>query len=237
MTRSEPTPSTPPSTFAIAENASRRVLLIICLGVLSWGVGSVLSVNLHEALEGPLDAIETGLGAIIEHWAFQRVWVLFVLAPVCWLAGRFIGGLSVLFVVPAFFSGEALSFALAFLQDGSPFHSWEDVAGWAVSVVVALPPCFLAFASGAKAFGRAQERSLVDAASRKAEYDAFIAKATGPEAPPPAPATAPPSEAGPSNASAAVPTEAAPPVTPVAGPTETTTAPSDGTPGSNAPKS
>lgn len=183
MTTTDPG-STGPSAFARAENASRRVLLIICLGVLAWGVGSVLSVNLRELFEGPLDElVDTGGKAIIEHWVFQRVWMLLFLAPISWLAGRFIGGPSVLFVAPATVSGEALSFAVDFIKDGSPFHSWEDVAGWGVSLVIALVPCFAAFVSGAKAFDRAQAQSLVDAAARKAEYDAFVAKATEPAPP------------------------------------------------------
>lgn len=173
-----------PSAYARAENASRRVLLIICLGVLAWGVGSVLSVNLRELLEAPLDElVDTGFKAIIEHWTFQRVWMVLLLAPISWLAGRFIGGSSVLFVLPATISGEALSFAVEFLKDGSPFHSWEDVAGWAVSLGLALVPCFAAFLHGAKAFDRAQAQSLVDAAARKAEYDAFVAKTTEPAPP------------------------------------------------------
>jgi hypothetical protein len=183
MTTTEPV-SKGPTAYARAENASRRVLLIVCLGVLAWGVGSVLSVNLRELLEAALDeAVDTGGKAIIEHWAFQRVWMLLVLAPLSWLAGRFIGGPSALFVLPATVSGEALSFAVEFIKEGSPFHSWEDVAGWAVSLVIALVPCFAAFISGAKAFDRAQAQSLVDAAGRKAEYDAFVAKTTEPAPP------------------------------------------------------
>lgn len=195
MTTSEPTPAGP-SAFARAENASRRVLLIVCLGVLAWGVGSVLAINLRELVEAPLEnTVETGLGAIIEHWAFQRVWVLLVFAPVCWAGGRFLGGSALVFVVPGFLCGEAFSLALGLLQDGSPFHSWEDVAGWAISIVVTLPVCFVAFAAGSRAFDRAQAQSLVDAAARKAEYDAFIAKSLqGPEAPPPPAAPQSPTE-------------------------------------------
>lgn len=200
MTTSEPTPSGP-SAFARAENASRRVLLIVCLGVLAWGLGSVLAVNLRELIEEPLEStVETGLGAIIEHWAFQRVWVLLVFAPVCWAGGRFLGGSALVFVVPGFLAGEAFSLALGFLQDGSPFHSWEDVAGWAISIVVSLPVCFVAFVAGSRAFERAHAQSLVDAAARKAEYDAFIAKSQGaqPVAPPADAPPAQPPPAGPS---------------------------------------
>lgn len=177
-----------PSAFARAENASRRVLLVLCLGVLAWGVGSIASVNLRELFEASLDElVDSGGKAIVEHWVFQRVWIVLFLAPISWLAGRFIGGQSALFVLPATVAGEALSMAVEFLKDGSPFHSWEDVAGWAVSLVIALVPCFAAFLNGAKAFDRAQAQSLVDAAARKAEYDAFVAKTTGTPAEPPKP--------------------------------------------------
>ncbi|MBL8924049.1 MAG: hypothetical protein JNJ54_34650 [Myxococcaceae bacterium] len=191
MTTSEPTASGP-GAWARAENASRRVLLVLCLGLLAWGVGALLAVNLRELLEDTLDrTVETGLGAIVEHWVFQRFWVVFVFAPVCWVAGRFLGGSSLLFVVPGFLTGEAFALALGFLRDGSPFHSWADVAGWAISIVLSLPICFVAFISGGRAFERAQARSLVDAAARKADYDAFIAKANQGAEPPPNPPTEP----------------------------------------------
>ena len=175
----EPVPSTQLSAFGRAENASRRILLVICAGVLAWGVGSILSVNLREALEAPLDsAVQTGLGAIIEHWVFQRVWIVVMLAPASWLGGRFLGGSSLGFVLPAAISGEVLDLAIAFMRDGSPFFSWEDVGGWAFSLGLGLVTCFVAFAAGGKAFERAQQQSLRDAAERKSEYDAFIAKAS-----------------------------------------------------------
>jgi len=181
---SEPVPSSQPGAYARAENASRRVLLVICAGVLAWGVGSILSVNLRELLQDPIeDVVETGLGAIIEHWVFQRVWIVGLLVPASWLGGRFLGGSSLSFVTPAVMSGEALALAIDFIRDGSPFHSWEDVGGWAVSLVIAVVPCFIAFAAGARAFEGAKEQSLRDAAERKAEYDAFIAKAGGDAAP------------------------------------------------------
>ena len=186
----EPVPSTQLSAFGRAENASRRILLVICAGVLAWGVGSILSVNLREAFEGPLDsAVQTGLGAIIEHWVFQRVWLVVMLVPASWLGGRFLGGSPFGFVLPAAISGEVLDLAIAYMKDGSPFFSWEDVGGWAISLGLALVPCFFAFAAGGKAFERAQQQSLQDAAARKSEYDAFIAKASSepPASEPPKP--------------------------------------------------
>ncbi len=191
----EPVPSTHQGAFGRAESASRRVLLVVCAGVLAWGLGSILSVNLREALEAPLDsAVETGLGAIIEHWVFQRVWIVVMLVPASWLGGRFLGGSALAFVLPATFSGEALGLAIDFLRDGSPFFSWEDVAGWGISLGVALLPCFAAFVAGGRAHERAQRESLRDAAARKSEYDAFIAKASTPpptEQPPAADPTKP----------------------------------------------
>ena len=98
----EPVPSTQQGAFSRAENASRRVLLVVCAGVLAWGLGSILSVNLREALEAPLDsAVQTGVGAIIEHWVFQRVWLVVMLVPASWLGGRFLGGSALAFVLPA----------------------------------------------------------------------------------------------------------------------------------------
>lgn len=175
-----PGPSRRPGVYARAENASRRVLLIICIGALTWGVGSLSSVNLHEALEEPLRVFDTGLLAIIEHWFFQHLWLLIALAPASWVFGRFLGGNPILVVLPAAASGEALGLALPFLSDGSPFESWADVAGWAVSYVLFLVPCVVAFVRGERGFERARAQSLVDAAARKAEYDAFIANATAP---------------------------------------------------------
>ncbi len=186
----EPVPSTQLSAFGRAENASRRILLVVCAGVLAWGVGSILSVNLREAFEASLDsAVQTGLGAIIEHWVFQIVWIVVMLVPASWLGGRFLGGSSLGFVLPAAISGEVLDLTIAFMRDGSPFYSWEDVGGWAISLVLALVPCFVAFAAGGKAFERAQQQSLRDAAERKSEYDAFIAKAANepPASEPPKP--------------------------------------------------
>ncbi|MDP3237797.1 MAG: hypothetical protein Q8S33_17130 [Myxococcales bacterium] len=186
----EPVPSTQLSAFGRAENASRRILLVICAGVLAWGVGSILSVNLREALEAPLEAaVLTGLGAIVEHWVFQHLWLVVMLVPASWLGGRFLGGSSLGFVLPAAISGEVLALAIAYMRDGSPFFSWEDVGGWAISLGLALVPCFFAFAAGGKAFERARQQSLRDAAERKSEYDAFIAKSANepPASEPPKP--------------------------------------------------
>lgn len=170
-------PARAPSAYARAENASRRVLLIICVGVLTWGLGSIVSVNVHEALEEPLEAFDTGLLAIIEHWFFKHLWLVIALAPASWLFGRFLGGQALLVVLPAAASGEALDLAVPFLQDGSPFQSWADVAGWAIGLVIFLVPCVVAFVRGERSFERARVQSLTDAAARRAEYDAFIAKA------------------------------------------------------------
>lgn len=187
----EPVPSTKQSAFGRAENASRRILLVVCVGVLAWGLGSILSVNLREALEAPLDsAVDTGLAAIVEHWVFQRVWMVVLLVPASWLGGRFLGGSSLSFVVPATLAGEVLGLTIGFVRDGSPFFSWEDAGGWAISLGLALVPCFAAFIAGGRAFERAQQQSLRDAAARKSEYDAFIAKSAS-EAPPAEPPKAP----------------------------------------------
>lgn len=178
MTTTEPVPTRQPSAFARAENASRRVLVVVSAGVLAWGVGSILAVNLREAF-AELVEVETGLGAIAEHWVFQRVWLVALLAPVAWLGGRFLGGGAAGFVLPAVLVGEALGLSIDFLRDGSPFHSWEDVGAWAVSLGLAVIPSFFTFAAGARAFERARQQSLADASARQAEYDAFIARATG----------------------------------------------------------
>lgn len=176
MTTSEPAP-----LFSRAENASRRWLLVICLGALAWGVGSLLATNLEEwlALE-----VQTGLGAIVEHWCFERLWLVLTLTPMAFAAGRFLGGAWPAFVLPAALTGEVFSASLAFLRDGSPWHSWEDVAAGFLSLALGLIPAALSFEAGRRAFARAEAQSLQDAAARKAEYDAFLAKAKGDERPP-----------------------------------------------------
>jgi hypothetical protein len=176
----EPVPSSRLSPLGRAESVSRRLLFVICAGVFAWGAGSLLSVTLREALETPLEAVlEPGLRTIVAHWAFQRVWIVVMLVPASWLGGRFLGGSPLGFVMTATIAGESLDLAIASVADGSPFFSWEDVGGWAVSLVLALIPCFIAFAVGGKAFERAKQQSLRDAAALKSEYDAFIARSAG----------------------------------------------------------
>lgn len=168
MTTTEP-------LFRRAESASRRVLLVVCAGALAWFVGALISVNLHELMVEPLEAvIETGLGLIVEHWVFQHAWLLLTLAPTSYAAGRFLGGPALHFVLPAAVSGEFFELSFAFLRDGSPFDSWADVAGWAVSFVVFLSVSLLTFRRGSVAFERSQLASVASAADRQAEYDAFV---------------------------------------------------------------
>lgn len=201
MTTTEaPKPGPIAAAYTRAENASRRALLIVCVGALAWGVGAIISVNLHEALAEVLAAIDTGLGAIIEHWVFQHLWLLVTFAPSCWLFGRFLGGRLPAVVFPAALTGEALNLALPFLQDGTPFESTEDFVGWGVSFALFLLPAAWAFLRGEAAFVKASALSLEDAAARRAEYDAFVKASLGaaePSAGPPTPSNPPP--ASPSN--------------------------------------
>ncbi len=192
MTTSEtPKPRPILEAYGRAETASRRGLLIVCVGALAWGVGALLSVSLHEALAGALSVFDTGLSAIIEHWFFQHLWLLVTFTPACWLFGRFLGGRLPGVVFPAAFTGEALNLALPFLQDGTPFESTEDVVGWAVTLVLFLVPAALAFSKGEAAYERAKAQSLTDAAARRAEYDSFVKAALGPDAPQPTSLEAP----------------------------------------------
>jgi hypothetical protein len=174
----EPRPTRAPSAFARAENASRRALLIVCAGAFAWGVGSLIRVEVQELLTEPLEGLSTGLSVLLAYWALHRLWFIVTLGPVSWLGGRFIGTSPVAFVVPAVLTGELLDLAMAFLRDGSPFDSSHDAITWLVSLVSFSAVPFGAYALGMRAFTRAQARSLEDAAARKAEYDAFIARAT-----------------------------------------------------------
>lgn len=167
--------------YGRAETASRRGLLIVCVGALAWGAGALISVNLHEALAGALTAFDTGLLAIVEHWFFQHLWLLLTFTPACWLFGRFLGGRLPGVVFPAAITGEALNLALPFLQDGSAFESTEDLVGWAVTLGLFLIPAAIAFARGESSFERAKAQSLTDAAARRAEYDSFVKAALGPD--------------------------------------------------------
>ncbi|MDX2015213.1 MAG: hypothetical protein SFW67_33780 [Myxococcaceae bacterium] len=173
----EPRPTRAPSTFARAENASRRVLLVICAGAFAWGTGSLVRVELQELLAAPLDGLSTGLSVLTAYWVLHRLWFVATLSPVSWLGGRFLGTSAVAFVVPALMTGELLDLAVAFIRDGSAFESGDDAIAWGLSLLVFGVAPFLAYGAGMRAFERAQARSLADAASRKAEYDAFIAKA------------------------------------------------------------
>lgn len=193
MTTTEPPKARPIAVaYERAENASRRALLVVCVGALCWGVGALISVNLHELLGGALASFDTGLAAIVEHWFFQNLWLLLTFTPGCWLFGRFLGGRLPAVVFPAALTGEALMLALPFLQDGTPFESTEDFVGWVVSFVLFMIPATFAFVKGEAAFERARVQSLEDAASRRAEYDAFVKDALGSPTQPVAPQNASP---------------------------------------------
>lgn len=174
----EPRPTRAPSTFARAENASRRVLLVICAGAFAWGTGSLVRVELQDLLAEPLDGLSTGLSVLVAYWLLHRLWFVVTLAPVSWLGGRFLGLSAASFVVPALLTGELLDLAVAFIRDGSAFESRDDAIAWGLSLLLFAAAPFFAYSAGVRAFERAQARSLADAASRKAEYDAFIAKAS-----------------------------------------------------------
>ncbi|MCA3012947.1 MAG: hypothetical protein INH41_11165 [Myxococcaceae bacterium] len=197
--RSEATPGAPvagrgPSAFARAENTSRRVLVVICGGAFSWGVGSLARVELQEALAAPLEALSTGLSVIAAYWLLHRLWLLVGLAPVSFLAGRFLGGHPVTFVAPAVFTGELLDLALSTLRDGAPFESGEDFTAGVVTLAMASVAPYLAHGLGERAFERARARAVADAAERRADYDAFIARTTAPKGTPRAEGERPPAD-------------------------------------------
>lgn len=174
-----------PGTFARAERSSRWFLLVVCGGILAWVIGALISVRVHEAFAEPIEsAVDTGAGLIVEHWVFQHLWFVITLAPAAYLAGRFMGGSRAGFIALAVTAGELFDFALAFLRDGTPFDSWEDVAGWALSWVF-IVPAFFAFRRGERAHERSVEVAKATAAQRTAEYEAFLAKAKGDESKPP----------------------------------------------------
>jgi hypothetical protein len=185
----EPTPTRVPSAFARAENTSRRILLVICAGTLAWGVGSLLRVDLQERFAESLDGLQTGLAVLVTYWGLHRLWFVVTLGPISWLGGRFIGGSALGFVLPAIFTGEALDLAVGFLRDGYPFESADDFVAWGLSLVLFAVVPMLSHGAGVRAFEKAQQRSLADAAARKAEYDAFIARAQAGGAAPESPAS------------------------------------------------
>jgi K+-transporting ATPase A subunit len=87
-------------------------------------------------------------------------------------------------VAPAVFVGELLDLALATLRDGAPFESGEDLAAAVATLAVASVAPAVAYGWGERAFERAQAQAVIDAAARKAEYEAFVARATDPSAEP-----------------------------------------------------
>lgn len=176
---SDPGRTRGPSALNWLENASRRAIVVVCTGACAWGIGSLVRGELTALVTSWLEGGQTGLGALILYWSLSRLWLVVALAPLSWLAGRFVGIHPVAFVVPAALTGEALELTLASLREGAGFESPEDLAAWGVSLLLFGAVPLLTYWRGRKAFERARAQSLADAAQRKAEYDAFLARAAG----------------------------------------------------------
>jgi hypothetical protein len=177
--------------YSRAEDVSRAITLTVGVGVGAAILGTLVSAKLLGLVESDLQA--TPLTTMLV-WLNSRLWVLLLLPAFGWLTGRFGATGPLTFGVVGALSGELFSFALA--TAGSELEwvigSSSELVARLLSWVAGLALTVFAASRGRAARARADARAQAFAQAQRAEYDAFVARATEGSAEAPKPPDAAP---------------------------------------------
>lgn len=176
----------PRGLWSVLEGASRHFSMILFAGATAMVVGRLISSSILAALVDGRHAVP-----FVVEWLIVQLWVLAVLPPIGWLAGRFMRVSALGFGLVATLAGELLSALMTTAVTGLEglYPSVEDTVARAVSLAVGLLLTMVATQRGLDSAAAKEAAAVAWAALRKTEYEARL----GPVAPPEAgsqPATA-----------------------------------------------
>jgi hypothetical protein len=164
-----------------ADAASRQVVLQIGLGVVSFIVGSILSVGASARITERIGFIESETVALLLRWFFERLWLFTVLPAFGYVLGRFTETKPTRFALVGGLSGEVFAVLLVTAINGFDFL-FDDVPALiarAVTLFLGLVVTTWAVQAGQEVSAEAQVEADAIAEKKKAEYAAFLAAAEG----------------------------------------------------------
>ncbi len=179
----EPPPPEPrgPGPLGRLEGSSRRVVLLVGLGMAAYVVGGFVLAGLIARLSDRVGAIESERVAWVLSWLLRRTWLWAVLPWFGWAAGRFLDVSRTSFALTTALSAEAFGLLLATASDGleGSVGSPRDAALRALTLAAGTVLVGWCVQRGRDAAAVAQAAADAEAERRKAEYAEFLARAEG----------------------------------------------------------
>lgn len=169
-------------SLSVIEEHLRRFMLMVGLGLVAFGLGSSLALSLAmrwgEAFVEGSSALRYVIAFVVEN-----VWVTAVLPALAFVAARFLSLPPWRTALVSVFSGLAVLVVLQFVTTGFENDS-EDFRRWGARVLGGALGAWMTQRAVRLATSRSEATQKVTtqkAGARKADYEAFLAQASGGE--------------------------------------------------------